>query len=71
MVRVSCIDPSKDPADNERVVSCLYAGKQGFRPGRSQPEAAQGTSYQKPKTPRICPAIFDEACNGQASRCQI
>ena len=24
---------------------------------------AQGTSYQKPKTPRICPAIFDEASN--------
>ena len=28
-------DPSKDSADNERVLSGLYAGKQGFRPGRA------------------------------------
>ena len=54
-------DPSKDPADNERVVSGLYAGKQGFRPERSQPGAGS-FPYHKPKTPRICPTIFCEVC---------
>ena len=53
-------DPSKDLADSERVVSGLYAGKQGFRPGKSQPGAGPINILRKTETPRICPVFLME-----------
>ena len=46
----------------EWSVVCTQASKDFAQEGANLGRA-QGTSYQKPKTPRICPAIFDEACN--------
>ena len=53
-------DPSKDTADNERLFSDLYAGKQDFRPGRGQPGAGLRYPYQKPETPRIGPLFLEK-----------
>ena len=41
---------------------CTQASKDFAQEGANLGRA-QGTSYQKPKTPRICTAIFYEVCN--------
>ena len=58
-------DLSKDPTENERVFGDLYAGKQGFHPGRGQHGACPSYPLpkKKTKTPRIWPTFCSEACN--------